>query len=39
MKNFKKFTIGMIGAALLSAGLYSCNNDDVAKQTDNQAKN
>jgi len=34
MKNFKKFTIGMIGAILLSAGLYSCNNDDVTKETE-----
>lgn len=38
MKNFRKFTIGMIGAILLSAGLYSCNNDDVAKQTEQSNK-
>lgn len=31
MKKFRKLTIGMIGALLLSAGLYSCNNDDVAE--------
>ena len=39
MKNFKKFTIGMIGASLLSFSLYSCNNDDILDQennTDNQ---
>lgn len=28
MRKFRKLTIGMIGAVLLSAGLYSCNNDD-----------
>ena len=34
MKNFKKFTIGMIGAIILSTGLYSCSNDDVTKETE-----
>lgn len=38
MKKFRKLTIGMIGAVLLSAGLYSCNNDDVAKQTEQSNK-
>jgi len=28
MKNFKKFTLGILGATILSAGLYSCSNDD-----------
>lgn len=30
MKNFKKITLGLLGATLLSAGLYSCSNDDAA---------
>jgi len=28
MKNFKKITLGVLGAALLALGLYSCNNDE-----------
>ena len=28
MKNFKKITLGILGAALLALGLYSCNNDE-----------
>lgn len=32
MKNYRKFTIGIIGTSLLSLGLYSCNNDDVVEQ-------
>ncbi|MBA5793024.1 hypothetical protein H1R17_05855 [Flavobacterium sp. xlx-214] len=33
MKNFRKFTIGVIGAALLSLGLYSCDNEDAISST------
>lgn len=32
MKNFKTLTTGMIGASLLSIGLYSCNNDNIVEQ-------
>ncbi|MEG0917442.1 MAG: hypothetical protein RSF68_10550 [Myroides sp.] len=38
MKNFRKLTIGMIGAILLSVGLYSCRNDDVAEVTEQSSK-
>lgn len=31
MKNFKKITLGLLGAALLTLGLYSCGNDDTTK--------
>src|SRR5690554_914716 len=30
MKNIKNFTLGILGATILSLGLYSCSNDDVA---------
>ena|SRR5690554_422191 len=33
MKNFKKFTLGILGATILSLGLYACSNDDAV--TDN----
>lgn len=28
MKNIKKFTLGILGATILSLGLYACSNDD-----------
>lgn len=28
MKNFKKITLGLLGATILSLGLYACSNDD-----------
>lgn len=30
MKNFKKFTLGVMGAALLATGLWACSNDNEA---------
>lgn len=39
MKNFRKLTIGMIGAVLLSAGLYSCNSDDIITVDENISYN
>lgn len=38
MRKFRKLTIGMIGAVLLSTGLYSCNNDDVVEVTNQSGK-
>lgn len=38
MRKFRKLTIGMIGAVLLSTGLYSCNNDDVVAVTEQSSK-
>ena len=38
MRKFRKLTIGMIGAVLLSTGLYSCNNDDVVSVTEQSSK-
>ncbi len=34
MKNYKKFTLGFIGAAILATGLWACNNDDITKETE-----
>src|SRR5690606_25606467 len=31
MKNFKKITLGLLGATILSLGLYACSNDDATK--------
>lgn len=36
MKNFKKITLGILGATILSLGLYACSNEDAS--TEVQAK-
>jgi len=33
MKNFKKITLGLLGATILSLGLYACSNDNEATTT------
>lgn len=33
MKNFKKITLGLLGATILSLGLYACSNDNDATKT------
>lgn len=35
MKNFKKFTLGVMGAVLLATGLWACSNDNDAVASDN----
>ncbi|WP_177761588.1 hypothetical protein [Flavobacterium sp. I3-2] len=42
MNKFKKITLGLLGAALLTTGLYSCSNDNEttdAQQTENKTAN
>lgn len=34
MNNFKKITLGLVGATILSFGLYACSNDDVTQETE-----
>lgn len=35
MKNFKKITLGILGATILSLGLYACSNDDATTANNN----
>lgn len=35
MKNFKKITLGLLGATILSLGLYACSNDDATTANNN----
>lgn len=35
MKNFKKITLGILGATILSLGLYACSNDDATTTNNN----
>src|SRR5690606_32655260 len=41
MKNFKKITLGLLGAAILSLGLYACSNDETtnSKQENSEQNN
>lgn len=39
MKKFKNFTLGVLGAAILSLGLYACSGDDNAAQNVEQTSN
>lgn len=38
MKSFKKFTLGILGATILSLGLYACSNDDATINTSAEQK-